>query len=492
MHGDYDVDGVTSTALLVGTLNRLGGRTAFFVPRRDLDGYGFSRRAVAEARTAGASLIVTVDCGSSDAATVAEARTAGIDVIVTDHHEVPAGAAGQVDCVAFVNPKRPDSQYGFRELAGVGVAFKVAWSLLAARGGSKDDLGWLLDLVGLGTIADVVPLTDENRILARLGLSALRASRRPGVRALLAVAGITGRQLTTRQISFALAPRINAAGRVGDAARAVRLLLTNNNDEAELIAAELSDMNRARQRLEEKTLGEALAAFERQNEHGSRTLVVTGAGWHEGVLGIVAAKLTDRLGRPTFVVSLQDGRGRGSGRSVPGFDLHTALSACATHLVGFGGHRYAAGLTVLPDAVDAFRSALSRHAAALPTELFEPTLHVDCIAPLAAIDQPLFETISRFEPFGPDNPQPLLAAAGVQLASPPRAIGRDHLALRLRAGSRTLDAVAWGRGCDAAALTAGGQLPLDICFAVEQRTWQGRTSLRLTLRDLRVSQPVAG
>ena len=497
IYGDYDVDGVTGTVLLVSVLSRLGADVIYYLPHREAEGYGFSAQGLRFAAEQGARLIVTTDCGSNDHDTLAAARDAGNDVIVTDHHELGKtkdDGRGTMDAerlppaLAVVNPKRADSAYPFRELAGVGVAFKLAWSVLSALGRPREELIALLDLVGLGTIADIVPLVDENRVLARIGLNAIRRSSRPGLQALLKVAGIADKPLTGYSIGFMLAPRLNAAGRVGHAELAARLLLTRDESEAATLAAELDSLNRSRQSLEEKILTQATALVEAGQLADRRAIVVAAEGWREGVIGIVAAKLVDRFSRPCIVVALKDDRGKGSGRSVTGFNLHAALAACSGHLLAFGGHKYAAGLSLTRESLAGFSSALAEYADGFPEEIFEPTLHVDAVAPIEQIDDAFVTAIEKFEPFGPDNAAPLFASLGIEVVGYPRKVGKNHLKLAVRAGDRTLEAIAWGRSAEIVNLEVGTGNQLDVCYTVGRNTYGGRTSTQLTLRDFRTAE----
>jgi len=502
VYGDYDTDGVTGTALLVSTLRSLGAGVLAYLPHREAEGYGLSLNGVTHARDNGCRLIVTVDCGVADFESVAAARAAGIDVVVTDHHEPrKAGriqrsdAGGRLsdvpdelpDALAVVDPKRADSAYPFSELAGCGVAFKLAWSLFKVAGRSSADLTPVLDLVGLGTIADVVPLLGENRVIARLGLRNIRLSRRPGIQALLEVAGLRGRELTSRDVGFGLAPRINAAGRVGHADLALRLLLTADPAEATAIARELDGLNRSRQSIEESILAAATARIEEGRLHEQRVMVVPGEGWHEGVIGIVASKLVDRYYRPCVVVALKADRGKGSARSVTGFDLHAALSACSGHLLGFGGHRYAAGLQVSRDRLAPLAAALNEYAAGLPDAVFQPTLHVEAVAGLEEIDDALLGFLARFEPFGPDNPEPLFASLGIEVVGCPRRVGRDHLKFSVRSGGTVLPAIAWGRSSALLDIEVGRRHHLDVCYSVRQDSFRGRRRTELEILDLRTS-----
>jgi single-stranded-DNA-specific exonuclease len=519
IYGDYDVDGVTGTVLLVSALSRIGADVIYYLPHREAEGYGFSRQGLQFAVAQGARLIVTNDCGSNDHDTLNAAKDAGIDVIVTDHHEIdnrriqnsesrnqsaecpaPESAACNLKSampLALVNPKRADSKYPFRELAGVGVAFKLAWSVLSTLKRPKEELISLLDLVGLGTIADIVPLVDENRVIARIGLNAIRRSSRPGMQALLKVAGITDRPLTGYNIGFMLAPRLNAAGRVGHAELAARLLLTQDEAEATALALELDALNRSRQSLEERILTQAIRLVEDGGLADRKAIVVAAEGWHEGVIGIVAAKLVDRFSRPCIVVAMKNERGKGSGRSVTDFNLYAALSACSGHLLAFGGHKYAAGLSLTRDSLPGFRSALADYADGFPDEVFEPTLHIDAVAPIELIDDAFVTAIEKFEPFGPDNAAPLFASLGIEVVGYPRKVGKNHLKLSVRAGERTLEAIAWGRSAEIvnigmqdgeSAVSTSASPKLDLCYTVGRNTYAGRTSTQLTLRDFRTAQ----
>lgn len=485
--GDYDADGVTATAVLVITLRRLGVDACWYLPHRAAEGYGFSTAGVEHARAFGAGLIVTVDCGTSDYAAAAAARAAGIDLVITDHHELRTPDAPLPDALAVVNPHRPDAAPAFRHLAGVGVAFKLAWSVLSRLGRPREELTDLLDLVTIGTIADVVPLLDENRIIARLGLPAIRHSARPGIRALLDAARIGDRPLSARDVSFGLAPRINAAGRLSHAGRALELLLTEDPAEARDIAEELERHNRGRQSVEESVLGDALAAIERESLAGGRTVVVAGPDWPEGIIGIVASRLVDRFWRPTIVVSLRDGMGRGSGRSIPGFDLHAALEACAGTLERFGGHRAAAGLTVAAGRLTEFRELFEAQAASLPPDALEPSLAVDAVAKVEEIDDGLLDALGRFEPFGEGNPRPVIAAFGLEIVGNPRVVGGRHLRLNVRDGGAVREAIAWNRSADLLGIRPGEPGHLDVCFTPTRRTWNGRTAIQLEVRDLRTA-----
>lgn len=488
VYGDYDVDGVTGTSLLVSALRRLGADVIYYLPHREAEGYGLSLPGVRYCKEQGAGLLVTNDCGSSDPESVTAANAAGIDVIITDHHEVPAE---RPQALALVNPKRPDSTYPFSELAGVGVAFKLAWSVLSALGRPREELTDLLDLVGVGTIADMVPLVGENRILARLGLAAARNTVRPGLRALMRRSGIGERALTSYDVGFLLGPRLNAAGRISHAGIAAELLLCSEPDRAEQLAEALDSHNRERQTLGEKTLVQAAARVEAERLHDRKVVVVAGEGWHKGVIGIVASKLVERYYRPCIVIALDGEEGKGSGRSINGFDLYASLQASAEHLSGFGGHKYAAGIKVRREQIPLFAESINRHAEQLPEEVYEQSLEVDAVCRLEEIDDDMVRFLSQLEPFGPENRRPVFATLGLEVVGYPRRFGKKHLKLNVRSDDAVLEAIAWGRSEELPNIEVGTKNHLDICYSVDQHTYAGRTSTRLSLRDLRAT-PVSG
>lgn len=484
VYGDYDVDGVCGTALLVTTLKNLGGKVLAYLPHRESEGYGISTAGIEFARANDIRLIITNDCGSTDIEAVRLARQAKIDVIITDHHET---GPEPPPALAFVNPKRPDSCYPFRELAGSGVAFKLAWHLLATLGRSKEELIALLDLAGLGTIADVVPLMGENRLIARLGLIALNQTTRPGIKMLVEASRLRSKLLTARDISFVLAPRINAAGRVGHAWTALELFLTDDETRARTIATELETLNRTRQTLEDQIINEASACIEAERMTENRVLVLAQPGWNEGVIGIVAARLVERFWRPCIMIALKKEIGKGSGRSVTGFNLYEALHRCSEHLIAYGGHRYAAGLKIMPERVPDLRKAINRIADEFPEEIFQPTLHIEAIARLDDVDENLLALLTRFEPFGPENPEPVFASLGLEVVGYPRRVGRDkaHLKFRVRSGNKVLDAIAWQRSDELLNLEIGKPDHLDICYTVTRDSYAGRDKVQLNIIDLR-------
>jgi single-stranded-DNA-specific exonuclease len=485
VYGDYDVDGITATSLLTAAIQALGGRVDYFIPDRIRDGYGLSVRGVDLARRRRARLIVTADCGITATEEVALASSHGMEVIVTDHHE-PLGDLPQA--AAILNPKRRDCPYPFKELAGVGVVLKLVQGLAAHRPGRlpADFVGHHLDLVALGTIADVVPLRGENRIFAKIGLERICDSTRPGIVALKEVAGLTTRRVESGHVAYILAPRINAAGRLGNAESGVRLLLSTDASEATTIAEGLEEDNTTRKKIDESTLEEALGQLKAAGEPLPPAIVLWSDRWHPGVLGIVASRLMERFHRPTILVAADHEEGKGSGRSIPGFDLCQALQECRSYLVGFGGHSYAAGLTIRQEHLPAFREALCRVVAArLVPDDYVPKLSIDGPLPLNACDESLVRFLDRLSPFGIGNQEPLFIADDVQLAAPPAVVSRNHLKLSVRQNGREIDCIGFGMGHLAGAIRNGAGR-LAIAFVPTLNVWQNRSRLQLKLRDVQL------
>ncbi|OUM98583.1 MAG: single-stranded-DNA-specific exonuclease RecJ [Firmicutes bacterium ZCTH02-B6] len=488
VYGDYDVDGQTSVALLVRELARLGLSAQWYIPARQSEGYGLNVEAVERLAAEGVRLLITVDCGIQSLVEVARANALGMDVIVTDHHEPGPELP---DAVAVVNPKRADSRYPFRELAGVGVTYKLL-TALGERLGRPVPGEDALELVALGTIADVCPLLDENRPLVRAGLDRMRRRPSVGVAALARAAGIDLGRVNAGHVAFGLAPRLNAAGRISHARAGVQLLLSADESEAAALARQLDEANRARQQVESEILDAAVAQIKRENLLADWVLVVAGEGWHPGVIGIVAARLVERFARPAVVIALEGDEGKGSARSIQGFDLFAALSGCADLLVRFGGHAMAAGLTVTRSAVPALRERLNRLAAQVlgPADLL-PKVHVDLEVGLEQVDEQLVRELEALAPFGPGNPTPVLAARGVRVLGA-RTVGAaaDHLKLTLRChdSGRVLEAIAFGAGALLHAAAPGSEL--DVAFTPQLNEGFGPPRVELLLRSLRA--PEAG
>lgn len=488
VHGDYDVDGITSSAIFTRFLRSLGGRVVTFTPNRMRDGYDLGPAGVEAARAASATLILTGDCGTVAHGAIEQAGAAGIDVIVTDHHtpgrELPPA-------VAVVNPNRADSHYPDRGLAGAGVAFKLCQAVAARRGLERDALWKYLDLVAVATIADLAPLRGENRVVVRYGLRLLSETENPGMRALLAVSSIDrGRPIGTGQISHGLAPRINALGRMGDAGRGVALLLSDDAGEAARLAAVADAENRERKAVDQETLRQALeqlaADFDPDRDHG---VVLAAPGWHTGVIGIVASRVVERIHRPTILIAIdpETGVARGSARSIRPFHLYEAIRDCGHLLERFGGHRQAAGLEIAPDRIPAFRAAFNERARAVLTpEDLLAQVSIDMSLRLSDADLDLLNLLRHFGPFGIGNPAPVFASRGVRLARPPRFVGDGHVKLLVDDGSARLDTIGFGMAERAAGLDAGSRI--DIAFQLQLDEWNGRRRPQGRLVDLREPQ----
>jgi len=473
VHGDYDVDGQCAAALLTRVLSSVGARAHAFVPHRLRDGYDFGPAGLAEAQRLGAGLVITCDCGITAVEAVRDARAAGIEVIVTDHHlpgdELPPASA-------VLDPRRVDCASADKDLCGTGVAFKLAQALVLTLGVSPHLPLHFLDFVALATVADVVPLTGENRILVRHGLKMLAGSRWTGLRALVEAAGLSGRPLKAGHVGFILAPRLNAAGRIGDARDGLRLLLSDNPDEAATLARELETLNARRQELDQRILDEAVELAERVLRPEDRALVLAADAWHPGVIGIVASRLVERYGRPTFLIGWEGDAGRGSGRSIAGFDLHAALHRVGHHLEKYGGHRMAAGLTIRRERYEAFRVAFLDVAAQLlgPEDLV-PAQRVDLELPLGLVSDELEKLIRYLEPCGPGNPAPVFGVRHARAVGA-RRVGTNHLRFTLDDESGALPAIAfqWADAIPDHWLADR----LDVAFRLERDEWQGRVTLQ--------------
>lgn len=501
VHGDYDTDGLTATAITVYTLRKIGIEAHYFIPCRMIHGYGFHEEAVDIARKTGARLIITVDCGITSFETASSAKAEGIDVIITDHHEPlraersaashePEG--GEVgddfmlpEAVAVINPKLMFGETGAGALAGAGVALKLAQALATAGipGFSEGDFLPLLDLAALGTVADVVPLTGENRIILREGLKHIRDGNRPGLRALRDVCGLGGKDMKAGSLSFTMVPRMNAAGRLGDSGDVVRLLLSETEAEAADLSAWLDGLNSDRQRIEEQVFQEAVEKMG-TSEPGP-VIILSSEGWHRGVLGIVASRMAERYARPVFVLSIKDGVATGSARSVPAFDICGGLAGCRDLLLSFGGHRQAAGLTIelrnLQDFTKAMGEIVMREVA---EEELVPSLEIDASVRLSDVNHALVKELDLLEPVGYGNPEPLLGARELSVVNP-RVVGGRHLKLTVKEYSRTVDAIGFGM----AALYDDLNFPttIDAVFTPGINEWNGSRRLQLFLKAVRPS-----
>jgi len=473
--GDYDVDGVTTAAILTSALRAFGGRVVARAASRHA-GYGLGADDVARFADDGCRVLVTGDCGTSDHDALRAAAARGLDAIVIDHHELPEG---ETAAYALVNSRRPDDAFPFKGLASCGVAFYLA-AALRTRLASTFDPRDLLDLVALGTIADLVPLVAENRILVAAGLQRLSLRKRPGLAALATRAELDGGRITAHDAAFRLTPRLNAAGRLGEAQLALDLLLASDAD-AERLAAALEDQNTERQRVQELVWKEALAQATAQvAEHGAPALVVGAEGWHPGVVGIIAARLVDRFARPAIAIGFRDGEGRGSARTVAGVNLFDALARCADHLTKFGGHAGAAGMSVAIAQLDAFRVAFVAEAARqLGAARPASAVTVDAEVTLRDLDIGFAEELERLAPFGVANREPLFALTGVT-ARTTRIVGKGHLQLTLDHGGTTSDAIAFGL----AESDPGAGACVDLVATAELDNFRGTPRARLKVSHL--------
>jgi single-stranded-DNA-specific exonuclease len=487
VHGDYDVDGVCGSTLLVRALRELGARVEAFVPNRLAHGYDFGPAGLARAVEAGAGCVLTVDCGIMAHETVAAAASEGIDVVVTDHHTPPAQLP---PATAVLNPHRPDCTYPEKVLCGAGVAFKLLHALYERRGRAATDLYKYLDLVAIPTVADLVPLTGENRVLTRFGLKVLQRTPNAGLRALLRVSGLKPeRPINAGQIAFVLGPRLNAVGRMGEAMRGVRLLLSDDDVEAQALAEVVDAENRQRQEEDRATLEQAKALLEEAYDADRDWAIVLAAqGWHPGVIGIVASRVLEAYYRPTVLIALDGDKGRGSGRSIPGFHLYDALKACEGHLEQFGGHKAAAGLVIRSDAVPAFRDALNAVAhQRLAVEDLRPRLRIDHELSMSEVTAELWRFLAHFGPFGQGNPKPVFLARDVGLLARPEIVGEDHLRLRIETGNgASPEAIAFGQAAESEWLRESSRV--DLAFQLGIREWQGVEYVQAQVLDVRPSE----
>ncbi len=483
VHGDYDVDGMCAAALYARVLRTLGGTVVPFVPHRMRDGYDLGPSGIRRAREAGADLILTGDCGVVAHDAVRAAGEAGLDVIVTDHH---TPGATLPEAVAVVDPRRDDCGYPNPALSGTGVAYKVMLALARARGRSDDEVHYHLDLVALATVADVMPLEGENRILTRYGLRVLDRSRTPGLRALRTAAGLADRKLSAGHLSHVMAPRLNAVGRLGDAAEGLRLLLADDRTAAG-IAEQLEAVNARRQTVDREILAQAMDALDGYDPETDRGIVLAGEGWHPGVIGIVASRIVERVHRPTVLVAVEPGSdvARGSARSIPGFDLLDAIRACGHHLERFGGHRAAAGFDIRTDRIAAFSEAFAAAARERMPDPPVPEQRIDMELAMAEITPELVRYLAYAAPFGLGNPTPVFALRNV-MAEGVRGVGRDgaHLKLRLVDGDVGIPAIGF-RMTGTHGEVARSGAPLDAAVKLEEDEWQGRRRIQARLVDLK-------
>lgn len=490
IHGDYDVDGITSTVILRRAIELLGGDVVHFVPDRFRDGYGLQPETVERLGAAGAKVVVSVDCGIRASAAAARARELGLDLIVTDHHEPDAELP---PALAVINPKRHDCSYPDKNLAGVGVALKLVQGLLAASGRGPELLPHFVKVAAIGTLADVVPLTGENRVIARCGLEMLsRGPHAAGLEALLEESGLLGRALDSFHVSYILAPRLNAAGRMSSANLALDLLLMKGRDgdsksRARELARSLVAENTKRQEQEGAIVTLAQRMIDGDPEIGGQNmLVVAGDGWHRGVIGIVASKLVDAYSKPALVLSIEDGIAYGSARSIAAFDLLGALESCADVFLKFGGHRQAAGVTLEAGRVSELRRRLCAVANARlePNDLV-PRLRIDARLGLREISGEVIAGLVQLGPFGAANPKPVFRASPVELVQPARRLKERHLSLMLRQQGRSFRAIAW-RAVEREDFLNANRFGLELAYSLEQGEFRGERTTELTVADVRL------
>ena len=489
IHGDYDVDGVTSTVILRRALELLGADVVHFLPERFRDGYGLQPASLERLHADGVRVVISVDCGIRAPEAAIRARELGLDLIITDHHEPDAELP---NALAVVNPKRHDCGYPDKNLAGVGVALKLVQALCARTGHSS----WLpafVKVAAIGTLADVVPLAGENRIIAKLGLGMLsRGPHKVGLRSLLDVCGLTGKEIDGYHIGFVLAPRINAAGRMSSPDIAARLLLAADEamgEEARELAQQLDQENLRRQQEEAEIVAQAKKLVETDLEVGSRTvIVVAGEGWHRGVIGIVASKLVDAFNRPAIVLSIDGGVAHGSCRSIPSFSILAALESCGELMIRFGGHKVAAGLTMDAARIRELRARVNEFAdAQLGPDDLRPRLWIDGALGFRSINAQVASEVASMAPFGAGNPNPVFRASRVEVIDGPRRIKDRHLKMAFRQDGRVLRGIAW-RASEREEFVSEHRGAIDLAFSLEQDTWNGEKYLQLSVADFRAPE----
>lgn len=480
VYGDYDADGVTSTAMLYSYLETRGADVIFYIPQREGEGYGMNIGAVEYLKEQGVTLIVTVDNGISSVQEVARANELGIDVVVTDHHRPQEILP---DAVAVVDAYRPDDTSPYKHFSGVGIAFKLLMALEDGAGDVEDLLEAYSDLAAIGTIGDIVPLTGENRTLIRAGLERLSQSDRPGVQALLENAGIAGKVLTSTNVAFTLVPRINATGRMGAPERAVRLLISGYEEEAEVLSEEICADNEERRRVEAEIAEAAFADIEAKGYMKDRVVVVDGENWHHGVIGIVASRVTERCGKPCMIISRGETEAKGSGRSIEGFSLFEAICACGDLLIKFGGHPMAAGITLKSENIEAFRKRINQYAAEHFPQMPTQTVTLDCKLNPAALSVSMAQSLTQLEPFGNGNPQPVFGLFNMELSNVTPVGGGGHLRLTLEKNGAVITAMRFNTKPEELPYHIGDKI--DLAVQLEAREFRGQPSLTVIVRDMK-------
>lgn len=491
VYGDYDVDGTTATAIVYSFLKEFGVKVDHYIPHRYKDGYGISEDGIAFAIENKVDLIVSVDCGITAVEEAKYARAKGIDLIICDHH-----TAGDIipDAVAVLDPKRPDCPYPFDGLSGAGVGFKLVQATLTKLGLQQSVAYKYLDLVAISIASDIVPLIDENRILMREGLKLINASPRVGIKALLDHIKMEIGKISTTNIVFSLGPRINAAGRMGDASTALKLLIAATPEEGEYYAAELEAINQRRRKKDSQTMDKAVEMVGEFDMDICSCMVLHDPDWHLGVIGIVASRLVDQYCRPAVMLSTVDGKIKGSARSIRGFNIYNALKECEDLLIQFGGHEFAAGLTMEEGNFEAFRTRFNEIVKLrLCDEDFRPELIIDAAVSLSDINDRFWKILNQFEPYGPNNLKPIFVSKGLRIIGHPMKVGKDHLKLKLSQNVKdapVFDAIGFnlGRYYDDVLQSKAGDL--QIAFTIDENTWHGKTTLQIQIRDIKVENGV--
>lgn len=478
IYGDYDVDGITSIATLSKFLTELGIRNDYYLPNRLEEGYGLNKAALDKIKENGTKLLITVDCGISAYEEVEYAKSLGMDVIVTDHHECP-----EVIPIAHavIDPKRNDSTYPFSSLAGVGVTFKLIHAISIRLELDRKKYLKYLDIVCLGTVADIVPLVDENRIIVNFGLMLVRETRNVGLKALINITGYT--DIDSSAISFGIAPRINACGRMGEAETALKLLLTSSVDEANQIALLLNETNKVRQDVEKGIINEAISIIEKNKLYNNDIIVVGSTNWHHGVIGIVASKITELYYKPTILISFEDGQGKGSGRSIEGFDLHDALTCSSEYLDKFGGHEMAIGLSLQEENFEKFKEQIEKVTSEKIDKSAVPTLKIDAIIDARNINMKVFSDMKMLEPYGDSNSSPIFISKNLKVESVRLLSNDKHLKLSLKCGNIILNAIGFNLGSKAVCI--GDKI--DVAYALELNRFNNTETIQLNIKDFKKS-----
>jgi single-stranded-DNA-specific exonuclease len=479
IHGDYDTDGITGTALMVRNLSKLGLDVQHYIPHRLEEGYGLTSSGIDHAIKTKSTLIITVDCGSGALNEIAHANDNNIDVIVCDHHQPKESLP---DAVALINPKLPGSEYPFKELAGVGVAFKLLAALQKRLGRPMEDLYVDLDLVALGTVVDVVPLIDENRVMAKYGMKRILRSRKKGIRALLQETGIR-KELNSYHLSFIIGPRINACGRLHDAKIALELLLTEDMAHALKLAHNLTVDNEERKKIQDETYASAISIMEATERAKDRIIVLANENWHEGVLGIVASRIASEYFRPAIILTFKDEKAKGSARSIPGFDITNAIGHCSGLLAKYGGHAQAAGLEMNQTNLEGFRNCINEHAQSFADSVFEKQSYYDTKLGLDEVTGELMHFLKYFEPTGIGNPQPVFLGEDLEIVGVPRVIGTNHLKIALRQGKKVYPAIAFERAEEILGIEIG-KTRVNCLYSLAEDSYLGKRKTSLKIKEL--------